>query len=108
MKSAATILCFVFAITVIPLFVYSQICCDGTYSSGPCVNDACPTSKMCQNGMCSCVNDACPTSKMCQNGMCCMCRDTCYDCYLYIGYCNNTYYANCMSGCQYTCGKCHY
>uniref|UniRef100_A0AC35GW58 Uncharacterized protein n=2 Tax=Panagrolaimus sp. PS1159 TaxID=55785 RepID=A0AC35GW58_9BILA len=90
MKSAATILCFVFAITVIPLFVYSQICCDGTYSSGPC------------------VNDACPTSKMCQNGMCCMCRDTCYDCYLYIGYCNNTYYANCMSGCQYTCGKCHY
>ncbi|KAE9548833.1 hypothetical protein FO519_007952 [Halicephalobus sp. NKZ332] len=77
---------FVIFFTVIE----AQVCCDGYYSSGPC------------------INDMCPTGKMCTNGMCCACRDTCYDCYLYVAYCNNTYYANCMSGCQYTCGKCHY
>uniref|UniRef100_A0A1I8AUF1 ShKT domain-containing protein n=1 Tax=Steinernema glaseri TaxID=37863 RepID=A0A1I8AUF1_9BILA len=67
----------------------AQVCCDGTASPGVCVNSLCPKSYRCENGFC-----------------CAGCIDTCYDCYLYTAQCNNPLYANCMSCCQFTCGKC--
>ncbi|CAD6193410.1 unnamed protein product [Caenorhabditis auriculariae] len=70
-------------------YVYAQYCCQGS-PLGICVNGMCPNGTMCNGGVC------CPG-----------CFDTCYDCYLYLQYCNNPYYACAMSGCQASCGKCH-